>query len=67
MLIYSQKQDILDLKVIICICLTTKHTHYLEMMLLQEFQKTLDHLEVQQYTVVLTIIWDIHNVQTEIA
>ena len=62
-----QKQDILHLKVIICICLTMKHTHYLEMMLLQEFQKTLDHLEVQQYTFVLTIIPDIHNAQTEMA
>ena len=56
-----------EMKVIICICLTMKHTHYLEMMLLQEFQKTLDHLEVQQYTVVLTIIPDIHNAQTEMA
>ena len=56
-----------EMKVIICICLTMKHTHYLEMMLLQEFQKTLDHLEVQQYTFVLTIIPDIHNAQTEMA
>ena len=62
-----QKQDILHLKVIICICLTMKHTHYLEMMLLQDFQKTLDHLEVQQYTAVLTIIPDNHNAQTEMA
>ena len=37
------------------------------MMLLQEFQKTINHLEVQQYTVVLTIIQDIHNAQTEMA
>ena len=56
-----------EMKVIICICLTMKHTHYLEMMLLQEFQKTLDHLEVQQDTFVLTIIPDIHNAQTEMA
>ena len=37
------------------------------MMLLQEFQKSTNHLEVQKYTVVLTIIQDIHNAQTEMA